>query len=384
MLVSGGQHGKVVLWGAATGNELVKVISHLGAVRSVVFVPDGKSVIAKSTDAIARLWDVATGAARGEMGAYWRSAISPDCRLMASIGGDNVIRLRDIETREVIHAFKGHEHFALHIVFSTDGRTLASLDEGGGLFLWDVVGGEQILKFDSEVSADAIVFSPDGGLLVSGAGTETSFSPASAKSSGDDFPIILWDVATGTRLTRLGGGDPVTSLAFSSDGGLLASGHGVFTRKTRIGPDGRRIPPPTSSNAVRLWDMKTGKQAAILKGHTNVVSSVAFSPDGRTLASSSMDGTIRLWQASSGKELTKLEGHGFQAPDGARRYAEVYSVAFSRDGKLLASAGKDGTALVWDVDTFTKGQGSSVNKGCRKPSPPICEKTDTQIKKKDK
>src|SRR5262249_53240542 len=81
------------------------------------------------------------------------------------------------------------------------------------------------------------------------------------------------------------------------------------------------------------------KVQATLKGHKNAVSSVAFSPDGKTLASGSGDKTIKLWDVATGKEMASLKGHtGY-----------VFSVAFSPDGKTLASASGDKTVKLWDV-----------------------------------
>jgi WD40 repeat protein len=81
------------------------------------------------------------------------------------------------------------------------------------------------------------------------------------------------------------------------------------------------------------------KERATLKGHTEPVRSVAFSPDGKTVASGSEDRTIKLWEVATGKERATLKGH----------IEEVSSVAFSPDGKTLASGGKD--IELWDVAT---------------------------------
>src|SRR5947209_5603369 len=78
-----------------------------------------------------------------------------------------------------------------------------------------------------------------------------------------------------------------------------------------------------------------------LKGHTWIVTSVAFSPDGKTLASGRWDHTIKLWDAKTGKERATLKGHT----------SDVYSVAFSPDGKTLASASTDKTIKLWDAKT---------------------------------
>ena len=88
---------------------------------------------------------------------------------------------------------------------------------------------------------------------------------------------------------------------------------------------------------MRLWDPATGAEQAALTGHDGPVTAVAFSPDGRRLASASWDGTVRLWDPATGAEQAALTGH-----DGP-----VTAVAFSPDGRRLASASDDGTVRLW-------------------------------------
>jgi WD40 repeat protein len=193
----------------------------------------------------------------------------------------------------------------------------------------------------------SVAFSPDGKLLASGSWDNT---------------VKLWDVVSGQEVRTLTGHvNHVTNIAFSPDGKLLASGSTDktvklwdvasgqevrtltsptdFVTSVAFSPDGKLLASGSWVNTVKLWDVASGQEVRTLTGHTDWVQSVAFSPDGKLLASGSTDKTVMLWDVASGQDLRTLTGHT----------ANVNSVAFSPNGKLLASASSDKAVILWDA-----------------------------------
>ncbi len=145
-------------------------------------------------------------------------------------------------------------------------------------------------------------------------------------TSGDDRSVKLWDLTTGKELAIIGvHADVVNEVVFIPQ------------------PDGasHHLVTASQEGAIKVWEVSTGQLVTELNGHKGAVRSLDVSRDGQLLATAGDDETVRLWDAQNGQLLTELHGHT----------RAVAKVQFSPNGVKLATVSEDGTARIWDVST---------------------------------
>jgi WD40 repeat protein len=342
-----------------TTRSLVRTVPARGTVLSAALSDDNR-VLALGYAKSVELWAL-DGSPAGAPEIVLSGAETPaalvfarDGSRLAAGGRDRVVTIWPLGEGETGPALRlsGHADQIDTLDFSRDGRFLASGSWDNHVKLWDVAAGQELhTLLGHEDAVLSVAFSPDGKLVASGSW---------------DNRIWLWDAATGTRLRVLQGSlGGITQLAFSPDGLRLASASedrtarlwdvatgrsilsmhshdGEVTGVAFLGPSNHPVlAVADDAGSIREWavtNLGERDEVTTLRGHEGPVSTVAFSPDGKRLATGSWDKHVVLWDLQENRPVGNWPAH----------QDNILSVKFSPDGRLIATTSKDKTVQLRD------------------------------------
>jgi eukaryotic-like serine/threonine-protein kinase len=347
------------IWDLASG-QFVRSLK-TGGVIAMALSPDGQSLATSYWRPEVKLWDVATGQQSGSLPItphrVWGLAFSPDGRSLATGGADQMVRLWDVPTRQQTEQLQGHGGEVMSVAFSTDGQALASGSKDKKAMLWSVHPNRAATTVSNVISGDFVpgfpgaIFSPDGRLLAGGI---------------DQCAVVLWDVAT-LRLKGVFAG-ACDAVAFSSDGtALVTRGTNYFLRTfdvatqtpretipgrpvegyAALSPDGQILAVGSSHGTITFFDAKTGVRMATNAHAFASDFMLAFSPNGKLLASAgiqfeSEEPAPKIWDTTTHKMVAAPAGHTDL----------IIVAAFTPDGKTLVTCGADDSIKFWDTTTW--------------------------------
>ena len=310
--------GRLTLWRKDQApRQLITIRGGLpDPVRRVFFSPDGRWMANAGDENTARVWDLATGTECLAINERVQSVdFSRDGKRMVTHGAETWVTTWDLTQGRILKTLRGHLTVVTDARLSQDGRLVVSAGETGIVKVWNAGPGRELAQ--DRAWQRTCTYSPDGRLIAN----------------------CPWHEGVVIRSTR--SGRELLRIHPSNESFLVAA----------FSPDNRRLATAGTHKTGKVWDVETGQLLLRLRGHRREISAVAYSSDGRRIATGGFDGTAKVWDANTGVELLNLPMDPLMGYALLGLSNRVMWVQFDARGERLLTAGTDGKARVWNLDT---------------------------------
>ncbi len=227
------------------------------------------------------------------------AAITTDNKTVISGSEDNTIKIWNLETGQLKRTLTGHTGVVNYLSVTSDGKYIVSA-ESKNIRIWNLLTGAFIRELENpngtinfvETSQDGKTIVMDGGTQIIKT-TKVDQSGYSYKTEITKYIINVFDLQSGTSISRIVNDNLLTKVEISPSGNILVSGD--------------------NTGKLNIWNLRTGRLQKTLIGHEFEIKSIAISPDEKTIVSTDKDGQIKIWDVASGKLKITFTGHQIQS-----------------------------------------------------------------------